>query len=189
MSHLGLACAVALAGVFLVSARGKVGGVRFRVFVATAGPLRLLPRKWRGMAAAAVATVELAVATAFAVGAAFAVLGVDRAVLVLAFLGAAALLVAFTIAIVLMLRRGERAPCHCFGAHEAPLGPAHLVRNLILLALAVTGSLAQGSGYAAPGVALAALAGALAAALAVRFDDLVDLFRATSPGGPARNPG
>lgn len=176
MNHLGLACAVVLAGVFLASVWSKLGGVRFRVFVASAAPLELLPRGWRSKAAAAVVAGELAVTTAFAGGAALAVAGLARWPLLLGFLGAMGLLLAFTVVIGLVLRRGERAPCHCFGAHDTPLGPVHVVRNVILIGLAVAGSLADANGYTVPGVAIAFVAGALVAALVVYFDDLVALF-------------
>ncbi|HEU5475342.1 MAG TPA: MauE/DoxX family redox-associated membrane protein [Actinophytocola sp.] len=188
MNHLGLFCAVALGGVFLVSAWGKLGRTRLRVFAATAGPLSLLPRGWRGWAAAAVATAELGVVTALGAGAAFAASGLPpgRAVLLLGFLGVATLLVVFTVAIGLLVARGVRATCRCFGAHDTPLGPAHIVRNLILLAFAVTGALAPAGALTIPGAGLAAGCGALAAILVVRFDDLLALFRATAPRDAAR---
>ncbi|MGH9181351.1 MAG: MauE/DoxX family redox-associated membrane protein, partial [Acidimicrobiales bacterium] len=43
------------------------------------------------------------------------------------------LLVAFTAAVAGRLRRGDRAPCGCFGeATPGPVGSATLVRNLVL---------------------------------------------------------
>ncbi len=51
---------------------------------------------------------------------------------------AIALLLAFTALIVVRLARGEHPPCACFGAWSAkPIGAAHVVRNAVLLALAV----------------------------------------------------
>jgi len=188
MDYAGLACAVALAGVFFVSLRGKLGANRFRVFVATAGPLSLLPRKWRWTAATAATVAESATVVALVAGGVMAVVGAGRAVLLLGFLGAAVLLLVFTTAIGVLLRRGERAPCHCFGVRDAPLGRAQVVRNVLLLAPAVTGFLAAGSGgYAAPGVVLAVLAGASMAALLVLFDDLVALFSIAPPRDAAGN--
>ncbi len=47
-------------------------------------------------------------------------------------------LVAFTGLIVRRLAQGEHPPCACFGAWSAkPLGPGHLVRNGVLMLLAV----------------------------------------------------
>lgn len=51
---------------------------------------------------------------------------------------AVVLLVAFSALIALRLSRGEHPVCACFGAWSArPLGPGHLVRNAVLLAVAV----------------------------------------------------
>jgi uncharacterized membrane protein YphA (DoxX/SURF4 family) len=48
------------------------------------------------------------------------------------------LLLAFTALIVLRLREGRRPPCACFGAWSArPLGPGHVARNAVFVALAV----------------------------------------------------
>ena len=47
-------------------------------------------------------------------------------------------LLAFTGLIVRRLAQGEHPPCACFGAWSAkPLGPGHLVRNGVLMLLAV----------------------------------------------------
>jgi uncharacterized membrane protein YphA (DoxX/SURF4 family) len=55
---------------------------------------------------------------------------------------AAAVLVAFTTLLVAKLAQGERPPCACFGSFTAaPIGPSNVVRNLVLIALAVTAAL------------------------------------------------
>jgi uncharacterized membrane protein YphA (DoxX/SURF4 family) len=46
------------------------------------------------------------------------------------------LLLVFTGAIAINLVRGQRFSCHCFGSSSSMIGPAMLVRNLILLILA-----------------------------------------------------
>ena len=47
-------------------------------------------------------------------------------------------LLAFTGLVVLNLARGRRPPCACFGASSRrPIGPGSLVRNVVLLALAL----------------------------------------------------
>lgn len=52
-------------------------------------------------------------------------------------LGALALLLVFVAGIGANLARGRRPDCHCFGQlHSAPAGPATLVRNAILAAIA-----------------------------------------------------
>jgi hypothetical protein len=51
---------------------------------------------------------------------------------------ALALLVAYTVLIVLRLLDGSRPPCACFGSRSMrPLGPYHVLRNAALMALAV----------------------------------------------------
>ena len=51
---------------------------------------------------------------------------------------AGVVLIAFTGVVVLNLARGRRPPCACFGASSRrPIGPGSLIRNLVLLALAV----------------------------------------------------
>lgn len=186
MNYLGLFCAVVLAGVFAVSAREKAGRTRFRAFVAGAGPLELLPARWRTAAAATVLVTEAAVVAAFAGGLVLVLAGLGSGVLVAAFLVSAALLAVFTAAIGLLLHRGQRAPCHCFGVRAAPLGPAHLVRNLVLLALTVTGALSPAGTYDVGAVALAVVSGAVVALLVVRLDDLVALFSPPRPARPLR---
>lgn len=66
---------------------------------------------------------------------------------------AGAMLVAFSVAIVRVLRRGERPPCHCLGQLSAgPIGPGTLVRNAVLIlaasAVAVVGWAEPGPGVA-----------------------------------------
>ncbi len=70
--------------------------------------------------------------------------------------GAAVLLTVFIVGISVNLARGRRPDCNCFGQiGSAPVGPATLVRNVVLLALAAI-VLAAGHGDAGA----AALAGA-----------------------------
>jgi peroxiredoxin/uncharacterized membrane protein YphA (DoxX/SURF4 family) len=70
-----------------------------------------------------------------------------------AYWGAAAalvLLVSFSLAVARLLRRGEQADCHCFGAlHSTPADHRVLVRNAGLAALAVF-VLAAGAGEPGP---------------------------------------
>ena len=58
-------------------------------------------------------------------------------------IAALVLLVAFTTLIAVRLARGERPSCACFGAWSAePIGPTHVVRNVVLMALAVVATFA-----------------------------------------------
>ena len=93
---------------------------------------------------------------------------------------AAALTVVLTVGVAAVIRRGTVARCSCFGAGSGrPLGWAHLVRNLALLAVICTGLAAVPLAHGQPalaGAALAAVAGAVAALLFIRWDELVELF-------------
>ncbi|MBK9180632.1 MAG: hypothetical protein IPM45_13920 [Acidimicrobiales bacterium] len=56
---------------------------------------------------------------------------------------AVALLVLFTVLVVARLVQGRRVPCACFGRlSAAPIGPGTIVRNAVLVALAVLAAVA-----------------------------------------------
>lgn len=56
---------------------------------------------------------------------------------------AVAVLVGFTMLLALRLAQGQRPPCACFGALSArPIGPGNVVRNLVLIAIAVVAAVA-----------------------------------------------
>ncbi len=56
---------------------------------------------------------------------------------------AVGLFAAFTALIAVRLGQGRRPPCACFGSLSAkPLGPGHLLRNAVFVALAVVAALA-----------------------------------------------
>jgi hypothetical protein len=97
---------------------------------------------------------------------------------------AAGTLLVLAAAIGRRLRTGSDVRCRCFGAGTAPLGRAHLVRNLVLAGFATTGLVANalGSGDVDNAAAVvSAVAGGLFCALfVIRFDDLLSLF-VTSP--------
>ncbi len=55
---------------------------------------------------------------------------------------ALAMLVSFTALIALRLHQGQRPPCACFGSFSAkPIGPANLIRNAVLIIIAVVAAL------------------------------------------------
>jgi hypothetical protein len=55
---------------------------------------------------------------------------------------AVVMLAAFTALLAAKLAQGERPPCACFGSFTAaPIGPANVVRNLVLMAVAVAAAL------------------------------------------------
>jgi hypothetical protein len=179
MYYLFLACSIALCVVFAISGAGKFGRIAFRDFIAAAGPLKVLPRSSRSFAARVVVVSELALAVLLPVGAAAVATSALVPVAAVALAAAAALLLAFTIAIVLTLRKGGQQSCRCFGARATPLGPAHVVRNAVLLALSLAGLVAviRAEVSVEPaGAVLAGVAGLVVGLLVTRFDDLTDLF-------------
>ncbi|WP_061983603.1 MauE/DoxX family redox-associated membrane protein [Amycolatopsis regifaucium] len=98
-------------------------------------------------------------------------------------LAASALCTAFTVAIAAALRRGVTASCRCFGGSATPLGARHLVRNALLIVLAVLALVLPGRddvGSDPAALLLAAGAGVVVASLVISFDALADLFL----GGP-----
>lgn len=55
---------------------------------------------------------------------------------------AALVLLAFTVRILQLLADGQRPPCACFGAwSRRPLGPWHVIRNVLLIVVASVAAL------------------------------------------------
>ncbi|CAL9610674.1 hypothetical protein SUDANB121_05645 [Nocardiopsis dassonvillei] len=106
----------------------------------------------------------------------------------LGLLCAVALLTAFTAALVGVLRSGDRVPCACFGSADRPVRPAHMVRNLLLVAAGTAGLAAAAAGPhpggEAAALAVAVATGACAALPVLLLDDLLDLFTPLTPGSP-----
>jgi len=111
---------VVLGGVFLLSGILKVAA----------------PREWRAQAAGLGVPTPIAMVVPFVelVLGALLVSQIARQVLAAC---AAALLVAFTLLLIVRLRQGLRPPCACFGALSSkPIGWGNVVRNAVFLALA-----------------------------------------------------
>jgi Methylamine utilisation protein MauE len=85
-----------------------------------------------------------------------------------------------TVGVAVVIRRGTRARCACFGAASSrPIGRAHLVRNLSLLAVVCVGLATVPLTQPRPvmvGTLLAAAVSGVAALLFIRWDDLADLL-------------
>ncbi|MGK5639348.1 MauE/DoxX family redox-associated membrane protein [Streptomyces sp. URMC 126] len=158
--------------VFLVSAVGKVSGrAAFMAFAASVRSLGVVtPRRARPVAGAVVVG-EAAVCGLLATPA--------RGAAAAGFLVAAGLLAAFTVGIVAAVRRGASTPCRCFGASTTPLGIPHVVRNVLLCAVAVTGAcvVPRAAGAEPGGVLAVGAAGSLAGAVVTQLDRLLALFR------------
>lgn len=117
---VGTLAGAALGLVFLAAAATKLGDLE--AWPAQAAALGAPPRLVPG-----VPWWELAVGALLVVGAARPWPAV----------AAGLTLIAFTVLIVRVLRRGQHPPCACFGGvRSRPLGRGHVARNLALLVLA-----------------------------------------------------
>jgi hypothetical protein len=124
-STLGTIAAVIVGVVFLVAAVTKLAA----------------PQAWRAQARGLGVPEGMAVVVPFveAVLGALLVAQVERHVVAWF---AVALLVAMTALLVQRLAQGEHPPCACFGAWSVkPVGVSHVVRNLVLLVLALAAAL------------------------------------------------
>jgi hypothetical protein len=181
-----LGCVVCLGAVFAVSAISKLRSrASYAAFIASTR--ELLPRPWPPAAPVALTVVVAEVA----------IVPLLFSVPVAGLTVAAVLLLAFSGAIVLAVRRGVRTSCRCFGSSTRPLARLHALRSGVLAALAVTGAVLAGSvttaniitGLHPAGMAIALLAAGVFAALMIMFDDLVELFAPTAtPAGRASMP-
>lgn len=176
MSAVELGCRLMLAVVFVLAAQSKVRGRKALAdFTQTLGQFGF-PRSWSGPLAITFIIAELACALLLLVAAAA---GYGLAL---------ALLGGFTLGIARVLRGGAKVRCRCFGASDTPMGAAHLVRNGLLLSVALLGAVGHGLGAREPlpvGVGvIAGAVGLLAGFFVTRWDDLVFLLR-----GPVPNAG
>ncbi|MEX2981180.1 MauE/DoxX family redox-associated membrane protein [Streptomyces sp. C36] len=172
MGYLALGIRCLIGAVFLASSVGKTAGPgAFDRFVSSVDGMRIVPPRSSRSVARWVVAAEAAVCAALITPLPVAA--------VAGFVLAAALLAVFTAGIALTVRRGTRTPCRCFGTSASVLGPRHLVRNLALAAMAVTGAIAvtAGGGTAPAGAVLAACTGLLLGGLVAALDDILDLFR------------
>ncbi|CAL9278676.1 MauE/DoxX family redox-associated membrane protein [Streptomyces sp. SudanB52_2052] len=95
--------------------------------------------------------------------------------------GAVLLLLCFTVALVVALRRRKRVSCGCFGKSATPVSGFTVARNSLLTAGALAGIITRpdptGAATPWPGTLTAIAVGAVAAALAYLTDELADLFQ------------
>jgi Methylamine utilisation protein MauE len=195
VSEFSVAILSLAACVFATSAAAKIRSRRaYRSFRAGLRETALIRERLLPVAAAVLAAAEAATAAALVAATVLvATAGSGVNVAAAAALTAAGLLTAVLAAgVAAVMRSGARARCNCFGAGSTrPLGGAHLFRNLALLAVLAAGlvgiSLRHGH-PAAVGVVVAAAAGAVAALLFIRWEELAELFAPIPPfpsAGPA----
>jgi len=176
---LSLTAATALAVVLAVAAWGKVRSRRaFAAFTTALGQFGV-PAAVRRMVAALVPAAEIAALVLL-------VLPVPPAV---RFGPAAALLGAFTAALLRAGRSGRAIACHCFGSDApSPLGP-HVAVNAALVLLAVAaalpGPVASTAGDRVLAIGLGLIAGGLAVVAVPVLETIgpVALRRVVAPTG------
>nr|BFE60911.1 methylamine utilization protein MauE [Dactylosporangium thailandense] len=172
MGYVEVAARLLVATVFVVALAGKVGSRRaYTAFADSLRQMRVVPPRLVAPAAAGSVAAEVAVVALLLVPARWAA--------VAGFVIAAGLLAVFAGAIALSLRTGSRAPCRCFGASTTPLGRGHIVRNAVLVAIALAGlaAAAGGSAIAVPGAIVAGGAGLVVGIVVTAYDDIAALFR------------
>jgi hypothetical protein len=173
MFYLEVAGRVLLAVVFGVACAGKVSSpAAFAGFARSLSDLGWLTGRRRIAAVAALIPASEAAVT---------VLLAVPATVAWGFATATVLLGTLTAGAGIAIRRGRRVECRCFGASAQPMGAPAMIRNAILIAVAVAG---LGACLAAPGgagspLALTVTAGlaCLAGLMMVGWDELGYLLR------------
>ncbi len=191
MTDLSLAALVVAAVIYGTSAASKLrGSASYRAYRDGLDETRLVSGRWMRSVAAALAVAE-AVTAVLAAGGAILLILHRVLVVATAALGAAALLAAvLTGGVAVVVRRGTRASCACFGAATvSQIGGTHLIRNGTLLAVLAAGLVTMTSAVGRPaavGVVLALAVAGTASLLLIRLDDIVELFR--PPAAPTGRP-
>jgi len=173
MTVVEVALRIVLAVVFVIAFISKVHSrSAFGEFAGSLDDIGWIRRRWRSTVAVLIPMLEAAVV----------VLLVGPASVMFGFASGAVLLVAFTAITGAEIAKGHRVRCRCFGAGAAPIGPAQIARNVVLLIASIAGlaiePISHGSVSGARLVLAIGLA-ALAAVALVRWDDLAYLLRAS----------
>lgn len=182
MSQLLVATTIVVWLVFAGAVVGKLRSrARLREFRQSLVATGLVPRRW-------------------ATGAATTVLAAETATLALLLLPgttpvgfalATVVMAGFSTGVWLVVRRGVRADCRCFGGAGGPLNRLHLGRNLALLGVSLTGLVASLNTLAptdlrSPALLPVAVAAAVVAVLLIRVEDVAALARPAAPRGVRR---
>jgi hypothetical protein len=183
MDEFSVAVLCLVGYVFAVSAAMKLRSRRaYSSFSDGLRKTGLVPERLLPSTAAVLCSAEAAIAAGVLTAAALtAVAGSGAVPLAESVLIAASWLTGvLTAGVAAVIRRGTQTRCACFGAASSrPLGRAHLVRNLSLLAVVCVGlatvPLTQPRPILADALLAAAVSG-VAALLFIRWDDLADLL-------------
>ena len=183
---LSLACCV-----YFASANAKLRGrSSYQSFQAGLADTGLTSRRLLPATAALLVACETLLAAVAAAAVLLTAAGAAGATTVtVCALGVAAVLTGIlATGIAVILHRGTRARCACFGSvTNSTLGRPHLVRNLGLLALLVAALICVQYSHGQPsagGALVAVIAGAVTGLMLIRFDDVIALFAPISSGSP-----
>jgi hypothetical protein len=169
MAALEIGLRTVLAVVFGIAFASKVRSpAAFIQFSRSLGDIGWLRGRRRSAAAAAIPALEAGTVLLLAITKTAA----------WGFAAAAILLAGFTTVTALEVARGHRVRCRCFGAGTAQIGPAQIVRNIVLLVASAAGLAVQPVSHGGAGAAALVYAFGLAlltALVLVRWDDLVYL--------------
>jgi uncharacterized membrane protein YphA (DoxX/SURF4 family) len=168
--HAVLVARVVMALTFLVSSTGKLRDVTS--FKAAVEDFDVVPRQWASAAVSVVVALELTVVAAMVTGGPWLVAG---------FVAASTALVVFSAALVVALRRHRVVSCNCFGAATARVSGYDIVRNAMLLAVALVGALtataAEDKGIPAAEVTVLAFMAMALTLVALNFADIARTLR------------
>ena len=169
VEYLSIFCRAVVGLVFAASVMGKVTGrERFKAFVTWVAEMPLPLTNRPQTIAVLVVMTEAAIVVTVTISAT-AQLGLILAALILGL---------FATSTFVLVRRGIRTPCLCFGRSTSPMSMEHVYRDLLVLAIAIAGLFGAGSGQPLiGGVALSASGAAVAALLIVSWEDLAFLVR------------
>ncbi len=193
MSEFVIGVCAMTACVFGASAASKMRSrAAYRAYHAGLGANQLVPGYLLATAAAVLTACETLTAMWLAGCTVLLAASDSRALALLgeSALAAAALLIAtLTAGVTVAIRRGSAAPCPCFGVSSPrPVGPAHLLRNVVLLAAVVSGLALEPVATGQPtvaGLAVALCTAVVTAMLIIRWDDLAEVF---TPAPPRHRP-
>ncbi|WP_020391120.1 MauE/DoxX family redox-associated membrane protein [Kribbella catacumbae] len=168
MRYLELGSRLALFLIFATSALSKVRPADFTDFRSSVKAMRVAPQGWAGQMAGGVVVAEVCAAALLALGWSITA----------SFAYSLCLLMVFTVSQLVVIRRGSRVACRCFGPSTAPMGWPQVARNIVLIVICTLGITASGSTPPPEpgGVIITTVAAAMVALLLVRIDDLVALW-------------
>ncbi|MCO6007193.1 hypothetical protein NE236_19620 [Actinoallomurus purpureus] len=176
MLYVSFACRLTLAAVMTLAAVAKLRSPG--VFAASLKGFDFIPARLRRPLAVLVPAAELLIALLLAL----------PATVTAGFLAAALFCCGLTAVPILVVARGKKVTCACFGAGEVPMSGWHIARNAVLLAAASLGSfmaisLGDGVPGQAPGIALAVVSAGLLTTLTAFVDDIAALFQSPVAAG------